>query len=105
MRDVKPEDSFLAQVLKLAELRGWKRAHFRPARTAHGWRTAVSGDGKGFPDLLLIRGRTLIVVELKVPPNRCTPEQLQWLDAFRQCGVPAFVWAPEDWPTIEEVLA
>jgi hypothetical protein len=30
-------------VIELAKLRGWRTAHFRPARTAHGWRTAVLG--------------------------------------------------------------
>jgi hypothetical protein len=50
------EAEFLAQVLQLAKLCGWLTAHFRPAKTAHGWRTAVQGDGAGWPDLVLLRG-------------------------------------------------
>lgn len=99
------EAEFLDQVLALAKLRGWRVAHFGAARTLKGWRTPCRGQAKGFPDLLLIRGRHLLIAELKVPPNRCTPDQLQWLDAFRQCGVSAFVWTPDMWEEIEGALA
>jgi hypothetical protein len=50
------EAAFLRQVLDLAKLRGWRTAHFRPAQTSRGWRTAVQGDGAGFPDLVGRRG-------------------------------------------------
>src|SRR5215813_9770420 len=109
---VESEAGFTAAVLALARVRGWRCAHFRPARTlrrsskfqvpgsgvvpefqvpgsklkttdlklgtlnvepgtlaaeaATGWRTAVSGDGAGFPDLLLVRAERLVVAELKV---------------------------------------
>ena len=99
------EDEFMRQVLELAKLRGWRTAHFRPARTKTGWRTAVSGDGKGFPDLILLRGNRMIVAELKVGNNTATPEQEAWIDAFAEVpGVLAFIWHPEDWPEIETVL-
>lgn len=107
------EREFTDQVLKLAGLRGWLRAHFRPARTEHGWRTAVSGDGKGFPDLILLRGKRLIVAELKTETGRRTPEQECWLQAFMELGdgspsgwfAEVFTWRPVDWPQIESVLA
>ena len=38
-------------VIQLARLLGWRVAHFRPAMTTRGWRTPVSADGAGFPDL------------------------------------------------------
>lgn len=99
------ETEFQDLVLKLALMFGWRRAHFRPAETKKGWRTAVSGDGKGFPDLLLIRGKTLIVAELKRSRKEVpTPEQEAWLAAFRGAGIPAYLWTPEDWSTIEGVL-
>jgi len=49
---VKPrvtEAEFLAQVLAYARLHGWRAVHFRAARVGTGWRTAVQGDGAGFP--------------------------------------------------------
>lgn len=100
------EAEFTADVLSLALRGGWRRAHFRPARVKGSWRTAVSGDGKGFPDLVLLRGPRLCVVELKIPPNRCTPDQEGWLTAFRAVpGAEVFVWYyPADWPAIVETL-
>lgn len=98
------EADFTAQVLELARIRGWRRAHFRPARTAKGWRTAVQGDGVGFPDLVLIRGSRLVVAELKTNRGRVRPEQSEWLAAFVTAGAETYLWRPSDWPEIEEVL-
>jgi hypothetical protein len=97
------EADFTAQVLAFARLHGWLTAHFRPARTKTGWRTAVSGQGKGFPDVILARER-IVVAELKIGRNKVTPEQQQWLSAFRAAGVEAFVWTEQSWPEIESVL-
>lgn len=108
MRGVKLTESeagFTKTVLRLAKIRGWKSAHFRPARTKDGWRTAVSGDGVGYPDLTLIRDGRLVVAELKTekaPKPR--PDQQAWLDAFEATGACVFVWRPSDWPSIVEIL-
>lgn len=99
------EAEFLRQVIQLAKLCRWLVAHFRPARTDRGWRTAVQGDGVGWPDLALVRGPRFLVAELKCGKNKTTPEQEAWLNAFQGAGIPAFVWYPEDWETIKEVLA
>lgn len=104
VRESWSEAEFTDAVLALARRLGWRRAHFRPARTARGWRTAVSGDGAGFPDLLLCRRETLIVAELKVKRNKATPEQENWLASFRHAGHRAYVWYPEDWNEIERIL-
>ena len=99
------EAAFQAQVLQLAKIHGWRSAHFRPAQTARGWRTAVSGDGAGFPDLILVRGYRLIVAELKRDAKqKPRPEQTAWLDAFRGVGAEVFLWTPGDWVEIERVL-
>lgn len=101
------EAEFTRQVLELAKLRGWKSAHFRPAQTKRGWRTAVQGDGKGFPDLVLVRQREpkgVLVAELKVVKGVLRPEQTAWLIAFEAAGVPAFIWTPRDWGEIERIL-
>jgi len=103
------EKEFLDDVIAIARRCGWKVAHFRPAKTAKGWRTAVQGDGKGFPDIICLRRGVILVAELKVGKNKETPEQEVWLDEFRHAEdyhgwVKVYVWRPEDWKTIEEVL-
>jgi VRR-NUC domain len=99
------EAEFTAQVIAFARLHGWRVAHFRAARTAQGWRTAVQGDGAGFPDLVLVKGTRMIVAELKAGRGKTTPEQDAWLTAFAAAGVSTFVWRPGDWRDIERVLA
>jgi hypothetical protein len=98
------EAGFLKAVLDYAALRGWKSAHFRPARTESGWRTAVQGDGKGWPDLFLVRGNRAVAAELKMPGKKPSQEQEAWIAALRMTAVETFLWWPESWPEIEEVL-
>ena len=60
------ENQLLDAVLALAKVYGFRTVHWRAAKTAHGWRTPVQGDGKGWPDLLLVKGRRIIAAELKI---------------------------------------
>ena len=103
------EAGFLRAVLEAAKLQGWRTAHFRPAKTAKGWRTAVQGDGTGWPDLVLCRPPRLIFAELKTDTGKLTEEQEIWLDKLRSCighdFIEAVVWRPRDWPEIERTLA
>lgn len=98
------EAAFQQQVIAYAKLRRWRVAHFRPAQTKDGWRTPVSGDGKGFPDTILVRGTRIVVAELKAERGRLSKEQWAWIDAFTVTPAETFVWFPEDWPEIERVL-
>ncbi len=106
MRNRGPEESFQSAVIDLAHLYGWIVAHFRRARTKHGWTTAVAADGKGFPDLLLCHAErsVFLIRELKVPPNHLTPEQAEWIRVLCAVGINAKVWVPDDWPEIEQTL-
>lgn len=98
------EEQWSEQVIAYASLRSWLVAHFRPARTAHGWRTPVSADGKGFPDLVLVRDRA-VLVELKSVKGTLTEEQARWLEALKRADVEHYLWRPTDWPEVERVLA
>jgi hypothetical protein len=98
------EQEFTDQVLQLAGLYRWRTFHVRPGRTANGWRTPVQGDGKGFPDLLLLRGGRIVVAELKVGTRQTTVEQDDWLAAWEATGAEVFVWRPCNWNQIVEVL-
>ncbi|MDV2988556.1 MAG: hypothetical protein P3T54_00115 [Dehalogenimonas sp.] len=101
------EDQFQQQIIKLARTLGWKIAHFRPAMTANGWRTAVSGDGKGFPDCVLVKGSRLVIAELKTdsPKSQTSPEQNAWLEAFGGTKCEVYIWRPRHWDEIVEILS
>ncbi len=101
------EREWQQQVTELAELCGWQWAHWRAARTEHGWRTPVSGTiGAGFVDLILIhpRRRQLLFVELKSDAGRLSDEQLGVHDVLRQAGLDVDVWHPRDWDQVVAAL-
>jgi nicotinamidase-related amidase len=84
---------------------GWHVLHLRPGRTAHGWRTPVQGDmGKGWPDLILVRGERILAAELKAEGKRTTPEQDAVLALLERCGVEVYVWRPSDLTAVIEAL-
>jgi hypothetical protein len=90
------EDDLLGTVLDMASTLGVRTAHFRPAQTAQGWRTAVSGDGKGFPDLVLVGALGVLFRELKSATGQMSGEQRAWLRMLTGAGQDAAVWRPAD---------
>ena len=98
------EHAFQQAVIELAQTLGWRVYHARPARTAHGWRTAMQGHD-GWPDVVLCRRGRLIIAELKSAKGRLTPGQLAWIEALRECaGIHVALWRPEDWDAIVAIL-
>src|SRR5678816_533185 len=85
------EKQFMATVIELAKMRGWKVYHTHDSRRCEA----------GFPDLLMARGVRLIAAELKLATKQPTEAQTNWLQAFADAGVFAVVWRPEDWSQIE----
>ncbi len=74
--------------------------------TKRGWRTPVSWDGVGFPDVVMTRRGRLAFVEFKSVRGRLRPEQEQWLDALGMTAGETYLWTPgTPWPEIERVLA
>ncbi len=65
------EAEFQRTVIDYALLRSWRVVHYRPARTLHGYRTALTGH-PGAPDLLLARDGCVLCVELKRHTGRLT---------------------------------
>jgi hypothetical protein len=107
-RDLR-ETPFADAVMDLARILGWRSLHIRPARTAHGWVTPVAGDGKGYPDLTLVRARDrrLIFAELKREVFDPEPDQIAWLEALSAVAgvgdddsvmarIEVHVWRPSD---------
>lgn len=103
------ENELTAAVLELAGILGYRACHQRPARTAHGWRTAVQGPGsKGYPDCLLVHQKTgrILFIELKVGRNKLSPDQEQWRDLLLFAGARYCLFTDVDWHegAIEHVL-
>lgn len=88
---VSVDDAAEADLIRtLKEACGWlhyRFVHFRPARTLHGWRTAVEGDGKGWPDVILVHDTAgVMFVEVKAAGGRLTMEQEQWGHDLTRAG-------------------
>lgn len=92
------ESELEGNVIELAELLGWRVAHFRPAMLPSGrWATHMKGK-KGYPDLTMARRRRLVFAELKRTGEDPTSEQVDWLEVLGSVpGVTAVVWRTEDW--------
>lgn len=90
------EDDLLGAVLDMAAVHGIRTVHFRAAKTERGWRTPVQGDGKGWPDLVLVGPRGVLFRELKSRAGLPTAEQQAWLGALGDAGQNAGVWRPAD---------
>lgn len=108
LRGLKPamtENELLQEVKKLAKLYHWKLAHFRPAMTSKGWRTAIEGN-VGFPDVVLARQHPpgFITMELKSETGKLTSEQADWMITLRASGISAGVYKPSDLEIIARML-
>ena len=93
-------------VLDLAAQLGYIAYHPRPGRTAHGWRTPLTGT-PGFPDLVLAREARpgmpdrlprLVFVELKSARGQVGRWQEVWLATLRDACTDTRVelWRPRD---------
>ena len=100
-------------VVDMAHAFGWYVAGFRPARvTRKGqetWETPVKHDGKGFPDLVLVRGysdagRGLLFVEIKAMKGTLSRDQQIWANLIVEAGGRYYCWRPSDMDEIERVL-
>ena len=100
------EKDFQKAVIELAQLLGWRVAHFRAARAGKDgerWATPVAADGKGFPDLMMVRER-VIYAELKSETGVLSAEQKEWRDWLRAAGQAWFCWRPSMWNILRDVL-
>lgn len=92
------EDMLLEGVLDLCKLLRCRTLHIRPARTANGWRTPVQGDGKGFPDLLILTyDDRLLFRELKSNTGHLMSHQIGWANGLMNADLDYAVWRPSDW--------
>jgi hypothetical protein len=98
------ERDFVSTLLDMAKVAGWKHVHFRPARSAKGWRTALEGE-PGWPDVNLARQGETILAECKVGAKRPTVAQWEWLVVLAtNQALEVYVWYPRHWDAIEARL-
>lgn len=90
------EKRWQAQVVELLKACGWAVYHTYDSRRSPA----------GFPDIVAIRGRRLLALELKTLAGEATPEQLAWLRAFEGVeAVDAAVLRPSnDLSALEELV-
>lgn len=97
---------FQDQVVELAGKFGWRHLHVR--RTiGRGRKWVTATNLKGWPDLFLFRpDRGYVAAELKIPPDKATPEQAELLAylALMPATFPK-LWTPNDWDDIQATLA
>lgn len=103
------EAAFQRRVIYRARRSGWRAVHFHAASVGSDGEevfiTPVSGDAKGFPDLILVKpGRQPIFAELKRELGKLSPEQWAWLDLLIAAGQNAVIWRPSMLRLIEGVL-
>ena len=79
------EAQFQSHVIAIASRLGWLVYHTHDSRRSE----------PGFPDLVLVRGRTLFR-ELKTGSGVLSKAQHVWLDRLEQGGSDAGVWRPDD---------
>ena len=96
------EEEFQNRTIELAQRFGWRVAHFRAAKTEHGWRTPVSADGSGFPDVVAVKGNKILFIEFKSNRGCHTESQKEWIARLGQaarsekCEVYVATWRPRD---------
>jgi hypothetical protein len=96
------------EIIAAGHRKGWKVAHFTQVFDGKRniWRTPAVADGKGWPDLVLVRDR-LVVVEVKGDGDKLRADQERWIAALLKAGVETYVWTPVEWfdGTVDKVLA
>ena len=98
-----PERDFQATVIEYARARAWKVAHFHDSRRQVGGKFVGDSDAAGFPDLVMVRDKEILFVELKSEKGRLSSAQLGWCQALIGAAETC-IWRPRDWPEIERRL-
>lgn len=101
------ESELQSAVRLVAKQRGWRA--YRPA-PARGMKNP-SPDSRGWPDLTLVRGGRMLLLEFKGAAGSLRPEQLEWHEALKDVEiltrgvVQALVVRPDDYEAVVRLLA
>ena len=83
------------EIIKSANRLGWACATFPPVETARGWRTPAGAQGKGWPDITLVRDR-VVFAEVK-GTDTVRPDQRLWANRLLLAGAEVHLWTPVQW--------
>jgi hypothetical protein len=87
---------------------GWDVANFAKVKVNSGkrtyWETPARIDGKGWPDLVLVRGGVIVFVECKTNKGSQSKEQKAWQKRLWDAGQDYLIWRPRAWKTIQKFL-
>ena len=92
-----------------------------PHMPEHAWQDRVTGlcdwyrllwyhvhdsrkDRAGFPDLVIVGPGGIAFAELKSTSGKVSAAQEEWYLGLRRAGGRAYIWRPEDWPEVQNVL-
>lgn len=91
------EKEFQNQVIELALLNGFRYYHTHDSRRSN----------PGFPDLVLVRAipPRVIFAEIKASHGSLSPAQRVWINELRAAGAEVYVWYPDDFDSIQQILS
>jgi len=88
------EKMFMAEVRMLLNRQGWRAYHTNNSRKSDA----------GFPDLVAVREKRVVGIELKTEKGVASAAQLNWIDDLKKADQEIYLWRPADWPEIVKVL-
>lgn len=107
LADITSEKDFTKMVRGLLVEKKWLVVHFHDSRRQVQPGVFVGDNSaKGFPDIVALKGKRLLVAELKSQTGKLRSEQPAWLDAFLDAGAEVYLWRPEHWynQVIEKIV-
>ena len=86
------EKAYQDQIVQLAKANNWLVYHTYDSRRSE----------PGFPDLIMVKGRRLIAIEVKKEGKKTTPAQDMWISAMNLVvSTSAWVARPSDWEDVK----
>lgn len=86
-----------AAAIEMAHRLQWRVVHFAAAQVRPGtFITHFTADGKGFPDLLMVRD-CVKAIEVKGRGDKIRPDQEAWLLDLEKAGVACLVLTPTNY--------
>lgn len=104
------EADWQATVMAVLQAHGWTAFHINASivRVTTGgqrtYATAVTSQGRGFPDVIAIRGHRLVFIECKAQRGAVNAEQHLWHQRLQLvAGVEVYVLRPSDGQQLMEI--
>lgn len=95
-------------LIELLQLKGYKVCEFRKARLIKGgvdtYRTPFGADGKGFPDLIAVKGQTCLFIECKSEKGKLSLEQKDWIERLKLVTGISQVFRPSNYEWLKDHL-